>query len=166
MSKAISVYLYMNRGEAIFRHVPKSENLGVRTPPLPPPLAHAWFLFFNFCQIFQAYAYSFWQIFQALRLFKALCLFFLPTFPGPTFISCPIPESRVTLKLCTNCSGFGWGWFSSDYCVSLNKDSKSESMRAEKNLSPCSTNKFGRFFQILWLSQNICMNFTNITFFL
>ena len=34
--------------------------------------------------IFKFYVYSFWQIFHAL------CLFFLPTFPGPTFNPCPL----------------------------------------------------------------------------
>ena len=30
--------------DSVFRHVPKSKNLGGgRTPPLPPPLAHAWY---------------------------------------------------------------------------------------------------------------------------
>ena len=39
----------------------------------------------------------FFQIFHALRLFKALCLFFLPNLPGPTLIPCPtsIKDSRV-----------------------------------------------------------------------
>ena len=37
---------------------------------------------------------------DAVRLFKALCLFFLPNFPDPTFIPCPmsIPEYRVGRK--------------------------------------------------------------------
>ena len=37
---------------------------------------------------------------HALCLFKALHLFFLTTFPGPTFISCStsIPDSRVDEK--------------------------------------------------------------------
>ena len=37
------------------------------------------------------------QNYDALHLFKALRLFFLPNFPGPTFIPCPrsIPDSRV-----------------------------------------------------------------------
>ena len=36
---------------------------------------------------------------HALRLFKALRLFFLTNFPGPTVISCPtsIPDSRVKI---------------------------------------------------------------------
>ena len=62
------------------------------------------------------YAYLFWTFFQALQpyqrlhkghlgvyslhrtcVFNALRLFFLPNFPGPTFIPCPtsIPDSRV-----------------------------------------------------------------------
>ena len=62
------------------------------------------------------YAYLFWTFFQALQpyqrlhkghlggyslhrtgVFNALHLFFLPNFPGPTFIPCPtsIPDSRV-----------------------------------------------------------------------
>ena len=34
-------------------------------------------------------------------VFQALCLFFLPNFPGPTFILCPmsIPEARVVFKI-------------------------------------------------------------------
>ena len=37
--------------------------------------------------------------YDALRLFKALRLFFLPNFPGPTFIPCPtsITDSRVIM---------------------------------------------------------------------
>ena len=37
---------------------------------------------------------------HALRLFKALRLFFLTNFPGPTVIPCPtsIPDSRVGIK--------------------------------------------------------------------
>ena len=62
------------------------------------------------------YVYQFWIFFQVLRpyqrvhkghldgyllhrtcVFNALRLFFLPNFPGPTFIPCPtfIPEARV-----------------------------------------------------------------------
>ena len=38
---------------------------------------------------------------NALRLFKALRLFFLTNFPGPTVIPCPtyIPDSRVCKNL-------------------------------------------------------------------
>ena len=38
---------------------------------------------------------------HALRLLKALRLFFLTNFPGPTIIPCPtsIPDSRVPLSL-------------------------------------------------------------------
>ena len=37
------------------------------------------------------------HLFKALRLFKAICLFFLTNFPGPMFIPCPtsIMDSRV-----------------------------------------------------------------------
>ena len=65
------------------------------------------------------HVYQFWIFFQALQsyqrvhkgylhgylrnrtcVFKALCLFFLPNFPGTTFIPCPtsIPEARVGQK--------------------------------------------------------------------
>ena len=52
---------------------------------------------FFFAKFFRPYVYSFCQIFQALRLFKALCLFFFQKFPGPTYISCltSILECRV-----------------------------------------------------------------------
>jgi hypothetical protein len=45
---------------------------------------------------FQVSMIYFWQIFHALRLFKAQSLFFLPNFLGPMFISCPtsILDSR------------------------------------------------------------------------
>ena len=42
---------------------------------------------------------------HALRLFKALRLFFLTNFPGPTVIPCPtsIPDSRVDSKKVIRC---------------------------------------------------------------
>ena len=48
-----------------------------------------------------SYAYSFCQILQGLRLFKGVCLFFLPNSPGATFIQGGtfIPDSRVIKKL-------------------------------------------------------------------
>ena len=58
---------------------------------------------YGYFQVFYVYSrpyiHYFCQIFQALRLFKALCLYFLSNFPGPTFIPCPtlIPDSRVNL---------------------------------------------------------------------
>ena len=50
-----------------------------------------------FVKFFLPYGYSFFQIFQALPLFVALHLFFLPNLPGPTLIPCPtsITDSRV-----------------------------------------------------------------------
>ena len=54
-----------------------------------------------FVKFFLPYGYSFFQIFHALRLFKALRLFFLPNLPGPTLIPCPtsITDSRVFMCL-------------------------------------------------------------------
>ena len=45
--------------------------------------------------------HKFAHFFHDLRLFKALRLFFLTNFPGPTVIPCPtsIPDSRVYRSL-------------------------------------------------------------------
>ena len=50
--------------------------------------------FITFADIF--YVYSFWHIFNALRLF------YLPNFPVPTFIPCPmsILDCRVCVSVC------------------------------------------------------------------
>ena len=58
------------------------------TQLIPPKFSDLFFL---------VYGYSFFQIFHALHLFKALRLFFLPNLPGPTLIPCPtsITDSRV-----------------------------------------------------------------------
>ena len=48
---------------------------------------------------------------HALRLFKALRLFFLTNFPGPTVIPCPtsIPDSRVVYKSILSLTLLGLG---------------------------------------------------------
>ena len=60
--------------------------------------------FWNFYQGLQKFSslmgfllHKFAHFVHALCLFKALCLFFLTNFPGPTVIPCPtsIPDSRV-----------------------------------------------------------------------
>ena len=70
---------------------------------------------YSFCQIFQAIwlylsvhkGYLDGYFVQGTCVFKALCLFFLLNFQGPTFIPCPtfiscpksIPEARVVWLL-------------------------------------------------------------------
>ena len=64
--------------------------------------------FWNFYQGLQKFSslmgfllHKFAHFVHALRLFKALRLFFLTNFPGPTVIPCPtsIPDSRVYISL-------------------------------------------------------------------
>ena len=70
---------------------------------LSKPLRLSNFTIFSmgYIYILEYYVYSFWQIVNALRFFKALHLFFLANYPSPTFISCPtsILDSRVGRKL-------------------------------------------------------------------
>ena len=51
---------------------------------------------FSLSLVFITKTSEFCQIFHALLLFKALRLFFLPNFPGPTFISCLTSISEST----------------------------------------------------------------------
>ena len=71
---------------------------------LQPYQSHYVYKFWNFPQCLQIFSslmgflqHKFAPFVHALRLFKALRLFFLTNFPGPTVIPCPtsIPDSRV-----------------------------------------------------------------------
>ena len=79
-------------------------NFGIFSKPYSLIKGPTFIKFWNFYQGLQKFSslmgfllHKFAHFADALRLFKALRLFFLSNFPGPTFIPCPtsIPETRV-----------------------------------------------------------------------